>query len=145
MLFLSCSLCCACCSVFICTERICCSCARLRDVCQTDGVYLLNYTITATQRYSECFFTSLGTLFFFPAGTVFVPESSIISENIPSGLRRATHSVCSGGWQCGGMWVSSVSVQQTVCRSPDLRGIGGEIRRKTPPHIPFSWYYCIDK
>lgn len=64
MLFLSCSLCCACCSVFICTERICCSCACLRDVCQADGVYLLNYTITATQRYSECFFTSLGTLFF---------------------------------------------------------------------------------
>lgn len=75
-----------------------------------------------------------GNFIFFPAGTAFVPESPIISENISSGLRRATHSVCAGGRQCGGMWVSSVSEQQTVCRSPDLRGIGGEMRRQTPPH-----------
>lgn len=72
----------------------------------------------------------------FPAGTTFVPESSIIAENISSGLWRATHSVCAGGWQCGGVWVSSLSMQQTVRRSPDLRGIGGEMERQTPPRMP---------
>jgi len=88
-----------------------------------------------------CFFTSLGTLFFFfspPAGSTFVPESSIISENISSVLRRATHPVWAGGRQRGGMWVSSVSRQHPVCWSPDLGG--GEDRRREEeahpsPHI----------
>lgn len=78
-------------------------------------------------------------IYFFSAGTAFVPESSIISENISSGLRRATHSVCAGGRQCGGMWVSSVSMRLTVCRSPNLGG-GGDRRRdeeaNPTPHIP---------
>lgn len=133
MLFLSCFLCCSRCSVFICTERIYWSCACLWDVCQADGVYQLNYR--ATQRHSVLLHLT-GNFMLFPAGTAFVPESSIISENISSGLWRATHSVCAGGWQRGGMWVSSLSTQQTVCRSPDLRGIGGEMRRQTPPHMP---------
>lgn len=110
---------------------------------------LMEYTNLTTQLNSEiqCVSSPHWELhFFFPAVSAFVPESSIISENISSGLRRATHSVCVGGRQCGGMWVSSMSTQQTVCRSPDLRGIGGEMRRQTPPHTSQTpWCYCIGK
>lgn len=62
MLFLSCSLCCSRCSVFIYTERIYCSCACLWDICQADGVYQLNYR--ATQRYSV-FLHLTGNFIFF--------------------------------------------------------------------------------
>ncbi|KAF0033738.1 hypothetical protein F2P81_013804 [Scophthalmus maximus] len=54
--------------------------------------------------------SSMGTVTFqvCQAGTAFVPESSIIPENISSGLRRATYSVCPGGRQCGGMWCTQL-------------------------------------
>lgn len=128
MLFLS---CCLCCSrspalIFIYSERMHCSrTLSLGCLCQADGVHQLNHR--TTQRYGSSPHWDL--FFFSPAGTLLIPESSTVSENISSGLRRATHTLCAGQRQCGGMWVSSVSMLQTVCQSQDLKGIGGEMGR----------------
>ncbi|XP_051806374.1 uncharacterized protein LOC110950047 isoform X1 [Acanthochromis polyacanthus] len=77
MLFLSCSLCCSRCSVFIYTERICCSCACLWDVCQSDGVYQLNYR--ATQRY--CVFLHLTGNF------ILFQLAPCLFQSLPSSLK----------------------------------------------------------
>lgn len=151
MLFLSCSLCCSPCSVFIYSERIYCSCACLRDVCQTDGVYQLNYR--AFQRCTV-FLHLTGNFIYFYFFILFFFSWHRVCSRIFHHLWKYlkwpaesdTLCLC---WRTAVWWhvgKFNVNAADSLPKSKPEGGIGGEMRRQTPPHTSQPpWYYGIGK